>query len=645
MLFSFMVALAIVPSQEVHAATEMVNLVPANVPIEIKAGDTLYFTRTAAVYNNIVYTEYFRNDPAEASIWGFSTTGTGHSVRYNGTSVRLEGGTWDNHSFIAAFEDAWVRWSFEGNIGTLEFLQDWPTPIVGLYSSVAMTTSKTAWSNETNISVFATLEQTIVYQSDGTLPSDYGFEISVLGSPVLVDDLFEIVEIEGKLQLKSVAGADVIENGINYVDIYSILTSGTNPISISFGDGIRLFNSTIYERFSGALGTEVRFGYNFEAMNPTLSITDLGTSLREVKIYNGETLLETYTGLSYAMGGTWIAVVIEDIYERTEVTFMNELVEFATESVIEGFLVANPGIPVKTGYTFIGWETETGHIWDFNNDVATGVTLELTAKYIADEAAVNTISFVTNGGTAVSSLTVADNTFATIPTAPTRAGYIFAGWYSNATLTTSFSFTAAAITENITLYAKWAPVTIVTFYNDTINYATVTVIEGSLVSSPEIPVKAGFIFTGWETVSDHIWDFNNDVVVGDVLYLYASYVAEGTVLNTISFVTNGGTAVSDLLVEDDTIATAPTTPTRTGYTFTGWYSNVTLSTVFSFIETAITDDITLYAKWTPVSSGGTIIPPAEAGLTTLQISLIVGGVLLVAAALFIPDKKKSGSRR
>jgi uncharacterized repeat protein (TIGR02543 family) len=503
LVLSFMVGLLIIPGT-VSAATEMVDLVPINAPLEIKAGDVLHFTRTATAYNNVTYTEYFRNDPAEATIWGFSSTGTGHTIRYNGTSVRLEGGTWDNHSFIAAFTDAWVDWSFDGNIGTLEFLQDWPTPIVGLYRSTSMTTPVTSWLNTTNISTFAVLEQTITAEEPtGLLPSDYGFVISVLGSAVLVDDLFEMVQIGDTLQLKSVGGTDVIENGINYINIYTVLESTTNAISISYGDGLQLFNSTVYERFSGAEGTTVRIDYTFESLAPEVTITDLGTSLREVKIYDGITLLETYTDLSYAMGGTWIAVVIEDIYERTAVTFMNELVEFATESVIEGSLVANPGIPVKAGFVFVGWETVAGHIWDFNNDVATGATLELTAKY----------------------------------------------------------------------------------------------------------------------------------------------VAEGTVLNTISFVTNGGTAVSDLLVEDDTIAVAPTAPTRTGYTFTGWYSDLALTTVFSFIETAVTADITLYAKWTPITNGGIITPPATVGLTTVQIVALSFGGLVVVAAFFLPEKKKVGSKR
>ncbi len=44
-------------------------------------------------------------------------------------------------------------------------------------------------------------------------------------------------------------------------------------------------------------------------------------------------------------------------------------------------------------------------------------------------------------------------------------------------------------------------------------------------------------------------------------------------------------------------ATAPTAPTRTGHTFAGWYSDPGLITAFSF-TTAITAELTLYAKWT-----------------------------------------------
>lgn len=505
LVLSFMVGLLIIPS-EVSAATEMIDLVPANVPLEIKAGDVLHFTRTATAYNNVSYTEYLRNDPAEATIWGFSSTGTGHTISYNGTSVRLEGGTWSSHSFIAAFSDAWVDWSFEGNIGTLEFLQDWPTPIVGLYRSTAMTTPVTSWLNSTNISTFAVLEQTITAEEPtGLLPSDWGFEISVMGSYVQEDTIFDMVKIGETYQLRSLLGQDVIENNINFINVYEteVLEATTYPVSISYGDGLQYFTSTIYERYSGSSGTAVRVSHTFEALNPNFTISDIGDSKREIRIYDGVTLLETYTDLSYMMGGTWIAVVIGNVVEKVEVQFMNELVSFSTEMIGIGALVANPGIPIKSGFVFIGWETSTGQIWDFNNDI---------------------------------------------------------------------------VEEAITLTAK--------------------------------------------------------------------YVAEGTVLHTISFNTNGGTIVSDLSVETGTVAIAPTAPTRTGYVFTGWYSNQLLTSIFSFIETEIDTDLTLYAKWTPVTGGGGIItPPAETEITTLQIVLLSAGGLLVVAALLIPDKKKSGSKR
>lgn len=68
-----------------------------------------------------------------------------------------------------------------------------------------------------------------------------------------------------------------------------------------------------------------------------------------------------------------------------------------------------------------------------------------------------TVTFETNGGSAVASQSVAPDTAATEPAAPARNGYTFAGWYSDAALTKKYDF-AAPVTGNLTLYAKWTPV-------------------------------------------------------------------------------------------------------------------------------------------------------------------------------------------
>jgi uncharacterized repeat protein (TIGR02543 family) len=66
---------------------------------------------------------------------------------------------------------------------------------------------------------------------------------------------------------------------------------------------------------------------------------------------------------------------------------------------------------------------------------------------------------------------------------------------------------------------------------------------------------------------------------------------------TISFEENGGSAVTDITQDYATSVTKPTDPTRALYSFAGWYSNVGLTTSYTF-STMPAADGTVYAKWT-----------------------------------------------
>ena len=65
----------------------------------------------------------------------------------------------------------------------------------------------------------------------------------------------------------------------------------------------------------------------------------------------------------------------------------------------------------------------------------------------------------------------------------------------------------------------------------------------------------------------------------------------------VQFNTNGGNTISDQLVPTGETATRPAKPTRSGYTFDGWFSDSGLTTPYDF-STPVTANIMLYAKWT-----------------------------------------------
>ena len=64
----------------------------------------------------------------------------------------------------------------------------------------------------------------------------------------------------------------------------------------------------------------------------------------------------------------------------------------------------------------------------------------------------------------------------------------------------------------------------------------------------------------------------------------------------VTFETNGGTTLSPLEVTEGSQLTLPTSPTREGYDFVGWFTNQGLTTPFNE-SSEIEADMTLYAKW------------------------------------------------
>ena len=143
--------------------------------------------------------------------------------------------------------------------------------------------------------------------------------------------------------------------------------------------------------------------------------------------------------------------------------------------------------------------------------------------------------------------------------------------------------------------------------------ATVTVLgnTGSLV-------KTGSTFAGWNTVADGSGTSYAPAATFAIGSGNVTLYAKWTVNNyTVSFTSNGGTAVTSQTVAYNGTATSPAAPTKTGSTFAGWFSDVGLTSAFVF-STAITADTTLYAKWTPIPTATSIPTLSEWGMIVLS---------------------------
>ena len=160
--------------------------------------------------------------------------------------------------------------------------------------------------------------------------------------------------------------------------------------------------------------------------------------------------------------------------------------------------------------------------------------------------------------------------------------------------------------------------------------------NGSIIQ-PNDPTKDAHTFYGWYTNANsdlgdtNKWDFSINTVSSDIT-LYAKYLDDSKELFVIDFSTNGGTTILNRLIQEGETMPSFSNPTRTGYVFSGWYTDPELTD--AFVSDVITSDLSLYAKWT--ASGGGIIIPEESNET---ITYILVGLLLVAGLSVLFSKK------
>lgn len=301
-----------------------------------------------------------------------------------------------------------------------------------------------------------------------------------------------------------------------------------------------------------------------------------------------------------------------------QVTFKDSGSTFATDYANSGDTATKPTDPTQTGYTFGGWYSDESLTddWNFDTDTVTD-DITLHAKWNMNQY---TVTFNTNGGSAVKEQEIDYGGKVTKPEAPTQTGYTFAGWYSDANFNTPWNFDTNTVSGNMTLYAKWNinQYTVTFNTNGGSDVDSLSVDYGDTVTKPADPTRDGYTFAGWysdESLAT-AWNFETDTVSKDTT-LYAKWTEIPTYTVTVAASSHGSVTANPTGAaagETVTLTIAPETGymlaslnvadangiaitvngSENTYTFTMPDSAVTVTATFRLIEEPVdpTPDLT-----------------------------------------------------
>ena len=261
-----------------------------------------------------------------------------------------------------------------------------------------------------------------------------------------------------------------------------------------------------------------------------------------------------YMTTIYANGGEVYGEV--HLNQASKITCLaedNGITAFKGKTVIGGTSSVNP--------SHVDWGLFYGGLYIYGNTTGVIVTYK-------------------DGDSEYAKQVLPSGTLATRPDAPAATpGYTFGGW--NKADGTAWDYASDKVTDNITLYAKWAANTYtITF--DTAGGSEIAPITqdcGTVITAPEAPTREGYTFIGWDKEIPTTMPAENMTVTAQ--WEINQY--------TITFDTNGGSEIAPITQDYGTVITAPEAPEREGYTFIGWDKAIP--------ETMPAENITLKARW------------------------------------------------
>ena len=333
--------------------------------------------------------------------------------------------------------------------------------------------------------------------------------------------------------------------------------------------------------------------------------SDGGTKVADLKVIKGETLKlpESPTKDGYTFR-CWVdinevpvyddALLAEDtalkaIWERSVAETIT--IKFNSDggskvndiTITKGTNLKLPTPPTKVGYTFRVWVDQNENpIYD--NALLDGST---TLKAVWDSNTI-TIKFNSDGGSKVNDITMTKGGSLKLPTPPTKQGCTFSVWVDQ---NSTPIYDRAKLSDSTTLKAIWN-ITI-TFNSDGgTSVDPITIQSGQGLTLPTPPTKSGYIFRVWMDQNETpVYD---GALLGESTTLTAFWDNASTDTFRVTFDSNGGSKVADVLVVKGETLKLPDPPFRNGYTFQTWVDQYETP----IYEGALLDgDINLKAVW------------------------------------------------
>ena len=257
--------------------------------------------------------------------------------------------------------------------------------------------------------------------------------------------------------------------------------------------------------------------------------------------------------------------------------------------------------------------------------------LTIDVKYDLDN---HTLTFETNGGSAIDPVTVRHGNAVARPTDPTKDKYTFIGWYVDPEFTEEYDF-ATVLEADKTIYAKFeltsTPIGDIYVRYDVLHIKQLPDGSYDLANAEVEHLSAKKDTTVTAVVKDyratHHINVNStlskltDTAIqpypgadGKPVYTILS-VYYDLDFHTLTFDTMGGSRIDPVTVRHGNAVAKPKDPVNGGYIFDGWYTDKTYRTPYNF-ATVLTQDTTIYAKWFLIALPGVTIKKTTPKLNT-----------------------------